>query len=1587
MEEKAEQVIKRRKWEYIRDSLIAIAVIAVLVTGIVLAVKFLKGEPDSIVLYDENGEAIGKFTENAQLDIPTKKGYSSTWLAESGQSYDSIEAALASGEASVKQVFSPIQYTLTLYLTGGQFVEDVGYERHDAVEGQEDLGAYYTRTYTIEDEIFDLPAISNASLATKRGSTFGFWSNVNYVGKNYTADNLKSTEIKNIETSNARDVVLYAVWKDIICTVNVYKHTGGLMFFEAHKQTSILSEDAILEKVMASAPAGYDFVGLYADQSYSTPFDFTQEIMDKIVHIYTKWKAQTFKLEFKDVDDTLLLSTTYETDATINFYDYPDIPGKTFDGWLLDNVLFESEKMPPKDIVLKASLTNIPYTIKWVVDDNRQATETYYYGDEPQAPSTLNTDKAEDEGYTYVFDGWSPALQSVTEDATYEAQYRAVIKQFTYSFEVDGVELGTPTTVDYDTDIVFPTSPASYEKDGYYYTFSKWVIEGTDVTPTKVTKDMTLVAVFTSHICSYQVQWFDKDNNVIQIMDNNTLVDYLTIEYGTIIDLDLARPYIDEQYQEDIGGGHIRTYSIKGWSIGNVFQTSNNYRVVGNTEIHVRYDDDSDKSNYTLLAENGDLITADTYYVGEYEELFDLIYGISRTKAADETFTYTFAGWYYYDNNVETRVDNATQLDIPKDDTIVMFEKFEEHYINYTITWVLNNEQGTVEATYHYGDELDPDADLLATSKTTTKEPTISTVYTFSGWKNYTEGDTVSKSTSYLAQYEESTRQYTYTFKVDGETVKTKTIDYNTQIVAPVDPTKAADAQYTYTFDAWYLDGTDTKFAADTKISSDVTYNANFNKTVNQYKYTFLMDDEETVVSSFTKDYGFIVTAPDAPSKDETVQYTYTFDHWKTLDGEAYVDNQELHGDVTYIAVFSATTRKYTYTFYNGNDAHESGLLEYGTSLVFATITEPTKADDENMYTYTFNGWYDNSSCTGDPISDTSITIEGAIEFYAGYTKTPINHTYTFKKFSTDEDAYATVTVGYGEDVTAPQNPTRDYYTFAGWDKTVPSTMGTADDLFVATWTPIEYTITYELNNGTNNANNPATYTVESADIELEDPTRLGYEFAGWSNEGKITSGSHGNKTFTASWNVINYNITYVLNDGTNNANNPATYTVEDAITLANPTRLGYDFDGWDNGGTIAKGSTGAKTFTASWEIIEYNITYVLNGGSATTNIAKYTIETLDADLVLKVAADSTKTGYTLTGWEYDNTAITSIKDVRDTMGVLDDITIYAVFEANKYTITYDTVKAGATVTPASKEVTYDSQYGSLPTPVLLGYDFAGWYLDSNYTEQSKIINSTPVTITANSTVYAKWTLHTYHVHGHVANGETVDFTFDVENPVTLTAYTNNGEFVFGNWYEEDVNDASIDVADFTVRTTFGASDVTVDTADIIDIYAIVKPADLTISGNTITAYAGTATHVIIPRLWDSVEITEIAANVFSKNKTITAVDTEFITTIGAQAFYRCTNLESIDLSNVTTIGTEAFSKCSALTSVDLSIATTIGEEAFANSGITEVTLSKDITSLGDCAFFDCVITTIHFNGTKAQFEAIVNNSEDNDNLTWDLVH
>jgi uncharacterized repeat protein (TIGR02543 family) len=121
----------------------------------------------------------------------------------------------------------------------------------------------------------------------------------------------------------------------------------------------------------------------------------------------------------------------------------------------------------------------------------------------------------------------------------------------------------------------------------------------------------------------------------------------------------------------------------------------------------------------------------------------------------------------------------------------------------------------------------------------------------------------------------------------------------------------------------------------------------------------------------------------------------------------------------------------------------------------------------------------------------------------------------------------------------------------------------TGDKTFYAKWTAVNYNIAYNLNDGTNGTN-PNTYTIESA-ITMAAPTRAGYSFIGWydnavfsgSPVAGISAGSTGDKAFYARW-LDSYAIIYHLDSGTNNAANPATYTIENNITLNPATRVGY---------------------------------------------------------------------------------------------------------------------------------------------------------------------------------------------------------------------------------------------------------------------------------------------------------------------------------------------------------------------------------------------------------------------------------------------
>ena len=452
-------------------------------------------------------------------------------------------------------------------------------------------------------------------------------------------------------------------------------------------------------------------------------------------------------------------------------------------------------------------------------------------------------------------------------------------------------------------------------------------------------------------------------------------------------------------------------------------------------------------------------------------------------------------------------------------------------------------------------------------------------------------------------------------------------------------------------------------------------------------------------------------TAPASDGLNRPDGDTGNFFMWRGSNGKFYVPGDSVPADVTALTV-QWTDPTYAVTLHpNGGTINNGNVTEY---IYGVGATLPT-ADDMTYTGHTFKGWYDNESLTGDPVTAIGGTEMGNKEYWAKWT---INQ-YTIT-FDTDGGSeVAPITQDYGTAITAPADPTREGYTFTGWDTAIPATMPAHNMTITAQWTVNQYTITYDLDGGTAEGN-PDTYTVETDAFTLKNPTRPGYTFTGWSGTGltgednltvTIPKGSTGNRSYTAHWSLNTYSITYDLNGGTVSGN-PDFYTVESAaITLNQPTKTGYTFTGWSGTDltgednltvTIPAGSTGDRSYTAHWSLNTYSITYDLNGGTVSGNPDFYTVES--AAITLN---QPTRIGYTFTGWSGTNLTGEDNLTVTIPTGSIGNRSYTAHWSLNTYSITYDLDGGTAFGNPDS--YTVESAAITLNEPTKAGYVFTGW--------------------------------------------------------------------------------------------------------------------------------------------------------------------------------------------------------------------------------------------------------------------------------------
>ena len=359
---------------------------------------------------------------------------------------------------------------------------------------------------------------------------------------------------------------------------------------------------------------------------------------------------------------------------------------------------------------------------------------------------------------------------------------------------------------------------------------------------------------------------------------------------------------------------------------------------------------------------------------------------------------------------------------------------------------------------------------------------------------------------------------------------------------------------------------------------------------------------------------GSTFTAPASDGLTRPDGDTGSYFVWLGSDGKLYAPGDNVPAEVTTLTVqWTASTYTVTLNTNGGTIADGKDVTGY-TYGVGATL--PT---DVTRTGYTFKGWYDNENLTGSPVTAISNTETGNKEYWA---KWEINQ-YTITVKPENGKADITITQDYGTAVTAPADPTREGYTFTGWDKAIPETMPAENMTITAQWAVNQYTVTFDTAGGSEVA--PITQDYGTTITAPEAPTKPGYTFKGWDKEIPATMPAE-NLTLTAQWTINQYTITFDTDGGS--AIDPITQDYGTTINApAAPTKTGYTFTGWEPE-LPATMPAENLTVTAQWTIDQYTITYDLDGGTAEGNPDTYTVET-DA-FTLK---NPTRPGYTFTGW------------------------------------------------------------------------------------------------------------------------------------------------------------------------------------------------------------------------------------------------------------------------------------------------------------------------------------------------------------------
>ena len=1042
------------------------------------------------------------------------------------------------------------------------------------------------------------------------------------------------------------------------------------------------------------------------------------------------------------------------------------------------------------------------------------------YGSKATIPA--NPSKSATAQYTYTFAGWYKDQactdsydfnEAVTGAVTLYAKWTETVNKYDITFVSNGGTSVTAQSVAYGSKVSEPTAPTKAEDDNYTYEFAGWYVDSSLNTAydfdTVVENAFSLYAKWTA--IAKVAPEPDKFMVTFNTNGGTSVAVQQIVEGGYVERPADPSKEADQQY----------TYTFAGWykdqACTQAFDFEND-TVTAAITLYAKWAETVNEYSVTFVSNGGTNVNEQSIAYGAKASE-----PTAPTKAADAQYTYTFAGWY-----IDQACTQAYNFNLQITESITLYAKWNESVNYYEISFISNGGSAVSGQSIPYGS-------VAAEPSTPAKTADAQYTYTFAGWytnegltQAYDFDTPVTGAVTLYAKWTETVNKYEVSFNTNGGTeVASQSIAYGSKATEPTEPTKEADAQYTYTFAGWYTDQACTAaYDFNTEVTAAITLYAKWTETTNQYVVVF-NSNGGTAVNLEYVNYGGKVTEPTAPTKAADAQYTYTFGGWYSDQGltQAYNFNTIVTGGFTLYAKWNTTTNEYTVTFNtNGGSAVTSQTVAYGATATQPTA--PTKAATAE-YTYTFAGWYTDQALT--QAYDFSTTISGALTLYAKWTETTNQYEVTFN--SNGGTAVTAVSVAYGSKVTEPTAPTKaadsSYtYEFAGWytDQGLTqaynfNTEVTGAFTLYAKWTatPIQQDEN-EMSIGFGEGLTPWATLEELAGTKKD------------SSDRDVLAGS------------VSYNgFTFPSNDKNRvdaaNSTTPARYsTQKTVITIVMPSAGKIYLDGvWGSkstGGYIYLKNGSTTVFTSSQFAVQetldqefsYSVdveagTYLLSS-DATISLYKlyrkvdavtvtYSTEhgsvaatKLEKGTKLSSLPELYEDGYVFGGW-YTTSAYTQEFSIDN--AITSNTTLYAkwtVYDPNNYvTVTFNTGLSSETIDPVV--IDKNTKLSNVPTLTLDGYRFDGWYTDSSF---NTAFNSN-VNITQSITLYAKFvqlvTVTFKYEDNTTISSVVLDYntyvdSTDIPTPKYIYGYT------FDGWYNGNTK-LNLDTTRITANMTIVA--------------------------------------------------------------------------------------------------------------------------------------------------------------------------------------